>query len=385
MSAGASDRSTEITLCLPSLRGGGVEAAMVRLANELAARGYPVRLLVVRAEGPWADEVAEAVTIVDLNRPRVLAAFFDLRRYLRGHQGVFVSNMTHLNVVSLAASLFLRSRPALFVVEHNDLQVRLDRMNSLARALARLLLAGFYRHADQVLAVSRDLVLDLARILGFDREEVRVLPNGLDLAAIEKLANEPVSPVELDEGLPLVVAIGRLVPQKGFSYLLDAMGRVLQEVDARLLVLGEGPLRAALEAQAEALGIGDSLRFPGFVSNPHAILKRADLFVLSSVYEGFGIVVLEAMVCRTPVVAADCHWGPSELLLDGEAGILVPPVDVEALAEGILSVLRAPGQARAAAERAYQAAREYDISRVADIFISLAREVLGSDPGERLK
>jgi len=366
-----------ISLCIPSLRGGGAEGTMVRLANELASRGYQVDLVVVQAEGPWSDKVSDKVRVVDLDRPRVLAALIPLRKYLRGRSGVFVSNMTHLNIISTVSLMMLKNRPRLFVVEHNDLQIRMNRMSKFVRILAARLLGRIYRLADQVLAVSRDLAEDISSILGFNKEAIGVLPNGLDLEAIESLADEPAAfSVQKAASRPVLVAIGRLVPQKGFAVLLDAMAKVIRRREAQLVVLGEGVLRKSLEKKAQELGISEYVLFPGFISNPYPVLKHADIFVLSSFYEGFGIVLLEAMACGTPVIATNCHWGPAELLKDGEAGMLVPPGDPELLADAVLKMLEDPEKAREYADKASMAIQDYDIKNVADIFIEMVDRVL---------
>jgi len=367
----------DISLCVPSLRGGGAEGAMVRLANELAGRGHTVEVVVMQAEGPWKAELTPAVRIVNLDRSRVIAALFPLRRYLKGRGGVFVANMTHLNVVSMTASLFLARRPLMFVVEHNDRQRQLDGISRPLRWLFTRLLSVMYRQAHAVLAVSRDLAADIDRILHFKPGSTQVLPNGLDLEAVEAQASQPVAPGDLAElPRPLLLAIGRLVEQKGFSLLLDAAAVVLQKQAATLVILGEGPLRSELALKARQLGIAHAVYFPGFLSNPFPLLKHADLFVLSSLYEGFGIVVLEAMACGTPVVASDCHWGPAELLGDGEAGRLVPTGDAAALAQGILEMLAAPEQAEKMARKAYDVSKNYRIERVADTFEILVRRLM---------
>ncbi|MBN1267870.1 MAG: glycosyltransferase [Anaerolineales bacterium] len=370
--------SSHIYLCIPSLRGGGAEGTMVRLANELAQRGYSVELVVVRVEGPWAAYVSDAVHVVDLDKSRVLSAFFSLRKYMRGKSGVFVSNLTHLNIVSIAASRLMKHKPLLFVVEHNDLQIRLDRLQGFIRVLAKRALAFLYRRADQVLAVSRDLAADICRILKYEDGAIRVLHNGLDLGVISNKAAEPMPFQELVKYPgPVIIAIGRLVYQKGFDVLLEAMAIVRQTREALLVVLGEGELRKALETQAQTLGIMDAVRFPGYISNPYPVLKRADLFVLSSHYEGFGIVILEAMACGTPVVATDCHWGPAELLQDGGAGVLVPPGDAPAMAAAILEILEDPARAKTLTETALEAVKGYQVEQVADGFLGLVDRLSG--------
>lgn len=143
-------------------------------------------------------------------------------------------------------------------------------------------------------------------------------------------------------------AVGRLVPQKGFDLLLDAFATVAKAVpEWRLVIWGDGPDRAALEAQRARLGLTDRVDMPGITSRPGEWISRSDLFVLSSRFEGWGLVVGEAMAAGLPVVSFDCAWGPAEMIEPGSSGVLVPDGDVDALAEALIALTR-DGNRRAA-------------------------------------
>jgi glycosyltransferase involved in cell wall biosynthesis len=156
------------------------------------------------------------------------------------------------------------------------------------------------------------------------------------------MATLPI-PETLAPGEKLIVAVGRLVEQKGYPVLLRAFAQVRKTANARLWILGEGPLRVALKKQARELQLSEAVRFLGFRSNPYAYMARADVFVLSSHWEGFGNVIVEAMASGTAVVAADCPYGPREVVEDGISGRLVPPGDAEALAANLSEVLHDSG------------------------------------------
>ena len=174
-----------------------------------------------------------------------------------------------------------------------------------------------------------------------------------------------------------MIAAGRLVAKKGFDVLLDAFREVRRRCDAGLVILGEGPLRSALEAKASALGLADAVALPGFQKNPSAWFARADLFVLSSFAEGMPNAMLQAMASGCPVVATDCPSGPREILEDGRWGTLVPPGDVGALADAIMNGLRAPsprslfpGRARVRALSRERAAA-YALDPIAEQYVRL--------------
>jgi glycosyltransferase involved in cell wall biosynthesis len=171
---------------------------------------------------------------------------------------------------------------------------------------------------------------------GLPPERVLTMVNFIDLQRIDHLAQEPLA--DWEAGRFHIVACGRLHAQKGFDLLLKAMADLVhrrKRTRALLHILGSGPLADELQQQVEDAALAGHVRFHGFVANPFAFFHRAQLFCLSSVYEGFGLVLAEAMACRVPVLSTDCPSGPSEILQDGRYGRLVPVADVAALADGI--------------------------------------------------
>ncbi|MCG8345898.1 MAG: glycosyltransferase [Chlorobiales bacterium] len=141
---------------------------------------------------------------------------------------------------------------------------------------------------------------------------------------------------------PVILGVGRLVQQKDFPLLIRAFSRLRKRREARLMILGEGPLRPELEALVETLDLKKDISLPGFIANPYAYMRCSALFILSSRWEGFGNVLVEAMACGTPVVSTDCPSGPSEILENGKWGRLVPVGDVNAMAFAMESALIEP-------------------------------------------
>ena len=180
----------------------------------------------------------------------------------------------------------------------------------------------------------------------------------------------PDHPWFRDGGSPVVLGVGRLVPQKDFTTLIEAFRLVLAERSCRLLILGEGPMRGDIEDRARSFGLDERVSMPGWVENPYAFMARAALFVLSSRYEGFGNVLVEAMACGCPSVSTDCPAGPAEILEDPD--LLVPVGDSRALATAMLRVLARP------VERAVlrASAARFSVERAVDGYDNLIRAVL---------
>jgi len=191
-----------------------------------------------------------------------------------------------------------------------------------------------------VVAVSRGVQRDLLRYTRVSAERVVLIYNPSYTNRLLELREQPVEHPWFALGEPpVVLGVGRFYPQKDFSTLIKAFALVRAQRPARLVILGEGPLRPQLEALAQQLGVADQVSMPGFVENPFAYMRRAAVFVLPSQYEGLPNVLIQAMACGCPVVSTNCPSGPEDILDNGKYGHLVPVGDVEAIANAILRVL----------------------------------------------
>lgn len=360
-----------VHLYIPSFAGGGAERIFVRLANHFAGSGLRTRFIVNRRHGPLQDLLSDKVELVDLSAHRSRNALGRLTRFMRREQpGLVVCGLTFNNLTALLACLLSRSRARLVICERNQLSFVLAQSNPLRRLVVRGLIRALYPRAHAVTAVSGGVAKDVARIAGIPLSEITVIPNPPPDAQ-DILAARAAAPPHLwfGEQGPVIVAIGRLVRQKRYDILIEALARVRQSVPARLIVLGEGPDREVLMALAHDRGVADAVHFEGFVMNRLDYLVRADLYVLSSEYEGFPNALIEAIACGVPVVSADCAGeGPREILSPSLDGALVPVNDPEALANAILGELKEP----ASGEALEAIARRYSLQSAADHYLRLA-------------
>ncbi len=326
-----------VGLYLPNLLGGGAERVTLHLAEGLLDEGLEVDLVLATAAGPLLDSVPSRVEVVDLGAPRTLASLPALARYLRRRRpDAFLSALNHANIVAVWAARLARYRAPLVVAEHNDPAAggRATRRERRFRVLMR----RAYPYAHRVVAVSRGVKDGLVDWVGLAPDSVRVIYNPvLTPAVCAAMEERPAHPF-FGAGR-VVVGVGRLTRQKNFPNLLRAFARVRQRGDVRLILLGEGEERDALSRQVEALGLEEAVSMPGFVTNPYAYLATADLFVLSSDWEGLPTVLIEALAAGAAVVSTDCRSGPREILDGGRYGELVPVDDSEALAGAMLRAL----------------------------------------------
>ncbi len=179
---------------------------------------------------------------------------------------------------------------------------------------------------------------DLLNNFGLSENKLAIVRNGIDIQTIQKMAMEPIDTGNEFSGKTILTAC-RLNAQKDFLTLLRAFGKVKKKIQSRLVILGEGELRDEILNSAKSLKIEKDIILMGFRENPFPFIKKADVFVLSSFFEGFGNVIVEAMALGVPVVATDSPSGPSEIIQHGISGLLVPIKDHDKMAEAILQLL----------------------------------------------
>ena len=357
--------ATSIAILLPDLRGGGAERVNIDLATEFVRAGHEVEFVLMRARGELLSEAQENFAIVDLATPRARDVPVALSRYLRRRQpDALLAAMWPLSVIAPLAQRLSRHRCNVVVSEHGVLSAQYRSWGGIHNAAMRFSMALGYRLADARVGVSGGVANDMSTL------------SKLNLRAFSVIHN-PVPPrpepdeATLQEADALwsgargrrVVTVGTMKPVKNHPLLLQAFA-ILDRQDARLLFVGDGSGRSELEGLAKQLGVADRVIFVGFQTDPTPFYATADLFVLSSNYEGFGNVIVEALSSVLPVVSTDCPSGPAEILENGRWGRLVPVGDASSLASAMDAALSAPTDPDALKRRAADfapeiAARQY--------------------------
>lgn len=342
-----------VTIVLPNLEGGGVQRQMLNIASGLADAGVNVTLIIFQAKGrraaPLRPMVPSNARMIDFDQEIPRRGMMDLIRYLRKERPpVVMSGLEHVNVITLVARALCGSRTRVIATVHNMISKWGDMMGTslYERLRGHVHKTGIritYPWADMLAPVSQGLADDVLRNAPAVRpERVRVTYNPLiSEGLLQKSRCEPEHPW-FQDGVPIVLAVGRLNKQKNFANLISAFAATRKSVEARLLILGEGEDRAMLEQQVTELGLTDSVSMPGFLANPYACMARAHVLALSSDHEGLPSVLIEALACGTPVISTDCPSGPSEILQNGRYGVLVPVGDSAALSQALTANLSAP-------------------------------------------
>lgn len=352
-------------MLLPDLGGGGAERVAVTLANGFARRGHIVELVLMRPEGVLRDLVHRDVRIVDLKAPRIRQVPTRFAAYLRENKpdGV-LAFMWPLTVAAVLARIIARSPARLVLSDHSTLgrQYPGKRVQQAIRWTVR----RFYPHAVARTTVSEGATADLASLSGLASDQFEVLSNPLDLPPLPLARSDEVEGQWGGDGRR-ILSLGSLKPEKDQTQLLRAFARM--PAGDRLMIVGEGAERRQLESLTKELGIADRVVMPGFRIDPWPFLASADLFVLSSRFEGLPLVLVEALHAGLRIVSTDCPSGPREILEGGRYGELVPVGDADQLAEAMERALASVPDRESLRRRARQLASHATIDRYLELLL----------------
>ncbi|MBI5049914.1 MAG: glycosyltransferase [Nitrospirae bacterium] len=224
--------------------------------------------------------------------------------------------------------------------------------------VAKTMIKVFYRFAAHIIAVSEGLKTELT-MLGLPENKIDVIYNPLDSSVIQSLAAEAI-----ESSSPYIVFVGRLTKQKNIPLLIHAFSIIKNEFDIDLMILGKGEEEKGLRDLAGSLNIGDRVIFKGFEINPYKYMRNAEVLVLPSDFEGFPNVLLEAMACGVSIVSTNCPYGPSEIITDGDNGLIVPVGDVHGMAVAIGRLLRDKCLRESFVSRGYEISRKYEVGEI---------------------
>ena len=340
-----------ISLFIPNLDGGGAERVMLHLAEGFAKRGFDVDLVVAQAEGAYLSKIPDTIRLVNLDAksPVILFKTLALKQYLKQEQPAFlISTLDIFSSATWAKRLAGVKTQVVMCVQTNLSQQFQDRHAMLMQKIKWAVVQRFYPWADAIVTASEGVARDIEQHAKISMQQMTVIHNPVVTSDFSEKAQEAIAhPWFADDQPPVLLGVGRIVKQKSFATLIQAFARVRQCCPARLMILGdvdprEPGVKPELEGLIKKFGLQDDVLFLGFVENPYAYMARANVFVLSSIYEGFGNVVAEAIAAGTPVVSTDCESGPAEILNKGQYGELVPVGDHEAMANAIVATLNQP-------------------------------------------
>ena len=367
----------KVAIFVADLDATGVVVNALAIAGELKRRGAGVELVTARAQGTLRSAVPEGVRVTQLladgvrlsRRRRLRNSVAPLRRFLTNFApGVVFSAGNQGNLTTVVAARSISGLRVVVRISNEPEQARSQ--SFLSRQLRRWKFRRIARAADRLVFVSRRLLEGWDAIGASGGGKSLVIPNGVDLEAVRAKAAEPCSHPWFHGEVPVVLGVGRLVQQKNFAMLINALALASASRPLRLLLIGDGPLADSLTAQAAARGVKDSFAIIPPVPNPMPYMARAAVVALPSWWEGASNVLLEALACGTPVIASRTAGSAEEVLGGGDFGILVDPADPRNIAEALLKQV---GPARVLpGNRASQFSRQAALDTYADLLIEEA-------------
>lgn len=361
----------KVQVILPNLAVGGAERATILLLKHLNRENFNATLLLYKKEGKFLNGVPPDIPIKSIESPlwgvsSKPAKIIKLSREIKSENPDLVwSHMRGCNLDTIIATNLFNDVPTISTAHGNLTSQLFLETNATTRFLVKMLAKSLYPFSDGIIAVSRGVKDDLVKNYGVPEQKIKVIYNPIDLDYISRAKQVEVDhPWFFDDDIPVIISVGRLVPQKGYSYLLKSFKLMGKKVPCRLVIIGQGEERNRLKRLAQNLGIGDSVAFLGLQENPFKYVSRSSVFVLSSLVEGFPIVLLETMVCGVPVVSTRCPSGPDEIIENGINGLLVPVADVNSMADAIMRLLTDEELSKKVVENAKKKVVEFDVKRI---------------------
>lgn len=332
-----------ITLTAPEL-GGGIGRNIVNLANEFHSLGYRVHVVVDTLKGSYLDLLHDEVGIFHLKTSHIFWGLSYFSTYLfRNKPAVVITPVVRHTILALRSKFLIRSATRVYARVHSSYSEAFKSLKFWKKSRRIAQLKKYYPRCEAVFTVSKGVAEDFRKYTGISPDHLITIHNPMTTDEISTLALEDVDHPWFREGSPpVLLGVGRLTTPKNFPLLIKAFEIVRSRINCRLVILGDGHLRDDLELCASSSPFGHDISFPGHRINPFPYMKRSAVFAMSSSWEGFGNVLVEAMATGTPVVSTDCPHGPREILDGGKYGPIVPPGDPGKLAEAIVGLFLNP-------------------------------------------
>jgi glycosyltransferase involved in cell wall biosynthesis len=329
----------KIMFFLSSLSAGGLERVGLLLAQEMARQGNQVAIAVARNSGDFAEQFPDSAKLIDLQCVKPIRATYKLFKAIRSERpDAIIAFGMHVGIAAAISALLFGWKCPLLISNQNNMKAEWGGSNLLNRVIGPVL-SRWVARRHKIVCVSNSLASATAAYLKVGLDQIVTIRNPVSIGMDPENPEDFLHPWLKEKSIPTLVAVGRLEYQKGFDTLIEALSIVRKTVSARLVIFGDGSLREKLERDVGAFGLSNVIDMPGFTRYPALQMREASAFVLSSRFEGFGLVVVEALLSGARVISTDCDFGPPEILENGRYGFLCRVDDPDGLAETIVRLL----------------------------------------------
>ncbi len=370
----------KISILTHDISGGTFTNLCPALVRGLRELGVDCNLVILDATPEEISKFAD-IPIVTLNVKRTAFSLFAVVQYLRKYRPDIILPMPwYFNIVAVWARYLSRVNTKVILGEHNiiSLEASIEHREKLHLRFLPILMRYTYPHADGLVGVSKDTITDLVETLKIKAKiPKQVIFNPINAAYVQHLAQSSIDHRWFSSSeIPIIFTVARLAKQKKLDGLLEAFAQIIKVTPARLLILGEGPLRSELEQLCKKLGIEDSVWMPGYDSNPYRYMANCDVFVLASAWEGCPVALQEAMVCGAAVVVTDAPGGMKDIVDDGKFGVIAPANDPSLLAEKIVQVLKQPDLKQYYRAQAKQRSQVFHYQNISKQYLDFCKSCL---------
>ena len=363
----------KISIMLTGLGGGGAERLHINLAKDWINRGFIVDFIIMNLNHGRNNELLPLMppqaNIIDLKVKKIYQIIFPFFRYLRKNKpSVIIAAMWPLTTYSIVGWLLSGRIGKLFLSDHIHLSIDSENINKISKIYMSLSIFFTYRFATGIIAVSNGVKNNISKLGFISQKRIVVINNPVSLKN-ENNDKYKISKIKLwdNHSNYNILSVGNLKKQKDHKNLIEAFALLPEKMKIKLIILGEGPLRKDLLDLISKLNLNEKIKLQGFVLDPLPWFETADLFVLSSLWEGFGNVIVEALESGLPIVSTDCPSGPAEILQDGVYGTLVPIADPIALSQEIKSNFTKIHDKNLLIKRA----SDFSVKRISDLYLNL--------------
>lgn len=333
------DKRKRVMLASPSLSDGGAERVMLNVAAGLTQLGYDVDLVIKNDLPNNRYEVPESLAVHNLDAGKLFETTRKLAKRIKETKpDIVITALETLGFAAILAKCLSRHRPIVVPSVHTLLETSYREIPSNHNKRYRSMVKRLYPFANHIIAVSKGVKNEILTLTKVKDSKVSVLYNPVITDDTLRSLDQPVEHPWFGSDKVVAVAVGRLARAKNYPLMLQAVAEARKQINLHLIILGDGGLKDLLKEEAKALGIADYVDFRGFVPNPLSYVSKAEMFLLSSSWEGLGNVLIEALTTGTPIISTDCESGPREVLEGGKWGTLVRPDDVDSLANAIVKV-----------------------------------------------
>ncbi|MEE9378488.1 MAG: glycosyltransferase [Candidatus Lokiarchaeia archaeon] len=364
-------------------RGGGAERVVSNLTVYLSKK-YNIHLLTIfdfRDLYPYKGKYYSLKENLGLIR-KILNSLklYTLIRPLRIYKlirkispDVIISNMDLTNISIILSKIIFRFKIPLIISTHTNPKIAYQKK----KAYINILLKIFYysKFINKIITVSKEIQNIFKNEYKIDRNKLETVYNSIDIERINELKKERISNSKklfYNKKIIKFITIGSLRKVKGHKHLIDAFSEVKKQVpNSKLIIIGEGPLRRELEEKIKELNLINDVILLGLKRNPYNYLANSDIFVFSSLYEGFGIVLLEALACGLPIISTNCETGPREILGGGKYGLLVNIMDIEDLRDKMILLAQDKDLISYYTKDSLKRANTFDIKKIVNKWIEI--------------